>query len=198
MGLRASQAMGVEEFLARFGGKTERYELLDGLPIPRSTGTAAHLRIVRRVIGALRRQLSGRPWQAVTETPLLVDRATLLVPDVLVTFKAFDQPGSASSDPAVVVEVLSADTQARDRGEKWLKYATLASLQHYVLIATDDHRVEAFSRQDAARWTYRTYQDGLKANIALAALDVCLLTSEIYEGIELDRRAARGPGVASV
>jgi Uma2 family endonuclease len=188
MGLRASQSMGVEEFLARFGGKTERYELLDGLPIPRSTGTAAHARIVRRVIGALRRQLSGRPWRPVTATPLLIDRATLLVPDVLVAFKSFDQPGSESSDPVVVVEVLSGDTQARDRGEKWLKYSTIASLQHYVLVATDDHRIEAFSRQDVARWTYRTYQDGLKANVALPGLDVCLLTAEIYEGIELDRR----------
>jgi Uma2 family endonuclease len=193
MGLRVSQSMDVEEFLARFGDKTERYELLDGLPIPRSTGTAAHARIVRRVIGALRRQLSGRPWRAVTETPVAIDRATLLVPDVLVSFKPFDQPGPEGSDPAVVVEVVSSDTQARDRGDKWLKYATLASLEHYLLIATDDHRIESFSRLDAARWTYRTFQDGLKANVALPALDVCLLAAEIYEGIDLDRRGAARP-----
>ena len=190
MGLRVSQSMDVEEFLARFGDKTERYELLDGLPIPRSTGTAAHVRIVRRVIGALRRQLSGRPWRAVTETPVPIDSTTLLVPDVLVAFKSFDQPGPGSSDPALVVEVVSGETQARDRGDKWLKYATLASLEHYLLIATDDHRIESFSRLDTARWTYRTYQDGLKANVALPALDVCLLAAEIYEGIDLDRRGA--------
>lgn len=188
MGLRATQSMGVEEFLARFGDKTERYELLDGLPIPRSTGTAAHARIVRRVISALRRQLSGRPWRAASETPVPVDGATLLVPDVLVAFKSFDQATSERSDPAVVVEVLAGDTQARDRGDKWLKYATLASLQHYVLIASDDHRIEAFSRLDADRWTYRAYQDGLKANVALPALDICLLSAEIYEGIDLERR----------
>jgi Uma2 family endonuclease len=193
MGLRVSQSMDVEEFLARFGDKTERYELLDGLPIPRSTGTAAHVRIVRRAIGALRRQLSGRPWRAVTETPVPIDRATLLVPDVLVAFKSFDQPGPGSSDPAVVIEVVAGETQARDRGDKWLKYATLASLEHYLLIATDDHRIEAFSRLDAARWAYRTYQDGLKANVALPALDVCLLAAEIYEGIDLDRRGAPRP-----
>ena len=188
MSLRAGHSMNVEEFLARFGDKTERYELLDGLPIPRSTGTAAHARIVRRVIGALRRQLSGRPWRPVSEAPVPIDRATLLVPDVMVSFKPFDQASAESSDPAVVVEVVSSDTQARDRGDKWLKYATLASLQHYVLIATDDHRIEAFTRLDAARWTYRTYQDGLKANVALPALDVCLLAAELYEGIDLDRR----------
>ena len=67
--------------------------------------------------------------------PLPIDRSTLLVPDVMVLFKPFDQARCESSDPAVVVEIMSGDTQARDRGEKWLKYASLASLQHYLLIA---------------------------------------------------------------
>jgi Uma2 family endonuclease len=190
MGLRASQTMGIDEFLARFGDKIERYELLDGLPIPRATGSPAHARIIRRVVGALRRQLSGRPWLALSEALLPVDRATLLTPDVLVTFKPFDRQRSEAIEAAVVAEVLAGDTQARDRGEKWLKYASLDSLQHYLLIATDEHRIEAFSRQDAGRWSYRIYHDGLKANVALPALDVCLLAAELYEGIDLDRRGA--------
>ena len=188
MGLRVGQTLGVDEFLARFGDKTDRYELLEGLPIPRSPGSAAHARIVRRVIGAFRRQLSGRPWRAVSDTPVAIDRWTLLVPDVLVLFKPFDQPRTDSVEPAVVVEVLSADTQARDRGEKWLKYASLASLQHYLLIASDDQRIEAFSRLDALRWTYRSYQDGLNTSVALPALDIGLLPAEVYEGVDLDRR----------
>jgi Uma2 family endonuclease len=189
MGLRAGQSMGVDEFLARFGDKTARYELLDSQPIPRCTGNGAHARIVRRVMGAFRRQLSGRPWRAVSEMPLPIDRSTLLVPDVMVLFRPFDQPRSESIDPAVVVEVMADDTQARDRGEKWLKYAALASLQHYLLIATDDQRIEAFSRLDAARWAYRTYQDGLNTTVGLPALDIGLLTAEVYEGVDLDRRA---------
>jgi Uma2 family endonuclease len=189
MGLRVGQSMGVDEFLARFGDKTERYELLDSHPIPRCTGSGAHARIVRRVSGAFRRQLSGRPWRALSEAPLPIDRSTLLVPDVMVLFKPFDQPRCESIDPALVVEVMSPDTQARDRGEKWLKYASLASLQHYLLIATDDQRIEAFSRLDAARWTYRTYQDGLNTTVGLPALDIGLLTAEVYEGVDLDRRA---------
>lgn len=189
MGLRVGQSMGVDEFLARFGDKTERYELLDSHPIPRCTGGGAHARIVRRVIGAFRRQLSGRPWRALSEAPLPIDRSTLLVPDVMVLFKPFDQPRCESIDPAVVVEVMSPETQARDRGEKWLKYASLASLQHYLLIATDDQRIEAFSRLDAARWAYRTYQDGLNTTVGLPALDIGLLTAEVYEGVDLDRRA---------
>jgi Uma2 family endonuclease len=187
MGLRVGQILSTDEFLTRFGDKTGRYELLEGQPIPRCTGSGTHARIVRRVIGAFRRQLSGRPWRAVTDTAVPVDRWTLLVPDVLVLFKPFDHSDPESVEPAVVVEVLSGDTQARDRGEKWLQYASLAGLQHYLLIATDDQRIEAFSRLDTERWTYRTYQDGLNTSVALPALDICLLPSEVYEGIDLDR-----------
>ena len=188
MGLRVGQILSADEFLTRFGDKTERYELLEGQPIPRCTGSGAHARIVRRVIGAFRRQLSGRPWRALSDTALPIDRWTLLVPDVLVLFKPFDQLRPESVEPAVVVEVLSGDTQARDRGDKWLKYASLASLQHYLLIATDDQRIESFSRLDTERWTYRTYQDGLNTSVVLPALDICLLPAEVYEGVDLERR----------
>lgn len=192
MALRVGQILTSEDFLTRFGDKIGRYELLEGQPIPRCTGSGTHARIVRRVIGAFRRQLSGRPWRAASDTAVPVDRWTVLVPDVLVMFKPFDQTDQDTVEPAVVVEVLSGDTQARDRGEKWLKYASLPSLQHYVLIASDDQRIEAFSRQDAERWTYRTYQDGLNTSVALPALDICLLPAEVYEGIDLDRRNGSG------
>ena len=189
MGLRVGQSMGVDEFLARFGDKTERYELLDSQPIPRCTGSGAHARIVRRVLGAFRRQLSGRPWRAV-ERDAAADRPLDLVgAGRHGPVPAPDQACSQAVDPAVVVEVLSGDTQARDRGEKWLKYASLASLQHYLLIASDEQRIEAFSRLDAARWAYRTYQDGLNTTVGLPALDLGLLTAEVYEGVDLDRRA---------
>ena len=42
-------------------------------------------------------------------------RSTLLVPDVMVLFLSPDQACSQAVDPVVVVEVLSGDTQARDR-----------------------------------------------------------------------------------
>ena len=121
--------------------------------------------------------------------PLPIDLSTLLVPDVMVLFLSPDQACSQAVDPVVVVEVLSGDTQARDRGEKWLKYASLANLQHYLLIASDEQRIEAFSRLDAARWAYRTYQDGLNAIVGLPALDIGLLSDEVYEGVDLDRRS---------
>lgn len=184
--MAAHQRMTVEEFLALFDADLEYHELIDGRPAPREADTPAHTRIVRRVINALRRQLSGRPWRALSGVPLRIDRWNLLVPDGIVLFQTFDQQRPDSLEPAIVVEVSSGDRQTRDRGEKWPKYSTIETLQHYILIAADEHRIELFSRTGADQWSYKSYHDGLNAVVALSALDICLLPAEIYEGVDLD------------
>ena len=49
--------------------------------------------------------------------------------------------------PSVVVEALSRSTEDHDRGAKWVAYRDLESLQHYVLIAQAERRVEVYSRE---------------------------------------------------
>jgi hypothetical protein len=65
MGLRVGQCMGRRRVSRALRRQGRSYELLDSQPIPRCTESGAHARIVRRVIGAFRRQLSERPWRAV-------------------------------------------------------------------------------------------------------------------------------------
>jgi len=54
-------------------------------------------------------------------------------------------------NPTVIVEVLSASTEAYDRGEKFAHYRRLESLQEYLLIAQDKVRIEHYVRQ-GAQW----------------------------------------------
>lgn len=180
--------MTVEDFLAGLGTEVEGYELIDGRPAVRGAGSVAHGQIVERVVTMLRRQLQGRPWRVASRVPLRTDRWDLLVADVVVSFQAFGQAEPECGEPAIVVEVSSGDTQARDRGEKWPKYATIESLQHFVLIATTEQRIESFARVDVGQWSYKDYRDGLHAVVALTALDICLFPAEIYQGVDLDRR----------
>jgi Uma2 family endonuclease len=78
----------------------------------------------------------------------------------------------------VIVEVLSPPTESYDRGTKWLKYQGLPDLQHYVLAAQDQRRVEAFHREGAA-WRYELLQ-APDAVLSLAAIGVALRLDEIY------------------
>ena len=50
-------------------------------------------------------------------------------------------------NPIIIVEVLSPSTEAYDRGEKFVHYRQLQSLQEYILVSQDKVRVEHYSRQ---------------------------------------------------
>ena len=61
-------------------------------------------------------------------------------------------------DPSLLVEVLSPSTERIDRTEKLLAYTQLPSLQHYLLVAQDQTRIEVLSRE--ANWKPRVYGPG--------------------------------------
>ena len=77
----------------------------------------------------------------------------------------------------MIVEVLSPNTEADDRGEKWAHYQQIASLKHYVLLSQHRPRVEVYTRT-ALGWHYAEVLPGQA--IALPAIDVSLSLDELY------------------
>jgi Uma2 family endonuclease len=69
--------------------------------------------------------------------------------------------------PTVVIEVLSATTETRDRLEKRLGYQRLASLREYVLVAQERRAIEVFRRR-ADGWEVETC--GNQETLRLASL----------------------------
>jgi len=61
----------------------------------------------------------------------------------------------ALRNPSVIVEVLSKNTEAYDRGDKFEFYQTLESLQHYVLVTSfGKPKVEIYTKKTAKDWGY--------------------------------------------
>ena len=123
---------------------------------------------------------------------LIDGRVTVLPSGTSAHHRIAQRVVGAFQRPVIVVEVVLPETEAADRGAKWLHYREVEGLEHYVLIAADAHRVELFSRQGSHQWSYRNYDDGLHRMLELSALDICLLLAEIYEGVELASRPRRG------
>ena len=90
----------------------------------------------------------------------------------------------------VVVEVLSGSTEERDHGFKRWAYATIPSLQHYVLIAQDRAEAEVASR-DGEVWR-SVYLRESGASLRLEALGLELGLAEALAGVELAAEAAGG------
>ena len=70
-------------------------------------------------------------------------------PDVMVTCDDRDLTNNIfKCHPCLVVEVLSESTEAFDRGDKFIDYRHLDSLQEYFLVSQVRPQVEVFRRND--------------------------------------------------
>jgi Uma2 family endonuclease len=67
-------------------------------------------------------------------------------PDVMVNCTPAGQKEYWCDTPAVIVEVLSRDTEKTDRREKLFAYRKLASLHTYILAAQDKREITVFHR----------------------------------------------------
>lgn len=90
--------------------------------------------------------------------------------------------------PKLIVEVLSASTKAKDRGDKFIGYQSFDSLEEYVLISAKYKRVEIFRRSSGGLWVSQAYQedseDGeLKFKLKSVGLEVSF--HELYEDVRL-------------
>jgi Uma2 family endonuclease len=79
-------------------------------------------------------------------------------PDVMVTCDQRDQetPGYKRF-PCLIVEVLSNSTEAFDRGDKFIDYQNIETLQEYVLINSKRQRIECFRRNNEGLWLWQFY-----------------------------------------
>ena len=99
-------------------------------------------------------------------------------------------------NPAVIVEVISATTEAIDRGEKFLCYQEMDSLSAYVLIAQATPRIEVFTRGEEGEWP-PTVAVGLGAEILLPVANCTLRLADIYVDVDFSggELASEGSGV---
>jgi Uma2 family endonuclease len=167
-------------------GKTE-FHL--GQVIALAGSTVSHERIACNVVAALHFLLKGSDCQEFSsEIKVAIghDKA-FYYPDAMVVCGPLSQARNRKDmidNPRLIVEILSAESEARDRGEKFLSYQMLPSLQEYVLISQDQCRVEVFFKGPGQGWLYQQYTD-LGAAIPLQSLNVSLSALEIYDRVAL-------------
>ena len=167
--------------------RNERWELIGGRVVRMMVGARwEHGRIVQNISRQLGNQFeaAGSSCQVFTETfymkSLRLDAAML--PDVMVVCRDLDPGATSTEDPVVLVEVLSAGTEARDRFEKWHVYQQLASLRHYVLVKRDRPHIEVFDRVEGT-WSGLRVRDGLDATLELPAIEASLPLADIYRRV---------------
>ena len=171
-----------EEYLALDAKGEVKHEYLRGQVWAMAGGTIEHARLQVAVTSELRSALKGKPCVVLSSDGKVridaTDRTTY--PDASVVCGPSEhspRDRHALTNPRVIVEVLSDDTERDDRGEKFSHYRHLSSLEEYVLVGQRERRIEVFRRTPEG-WILAEAVAGQQ--IVLRSVDVTLDVDAIY------------------
>ena len=89
-----------------------------------------------------------------------------------------DATRTTITNPALIVEVLSVTTEKGDRGNKWMHYQRIASLQEYILVSQDPG-IEVYRRIPPGTWSYANIREGVVKLACGPTLDLSMLYAEL-------------------
>jgi Uma2 family endonuclease len=85
------------------------------------------------------------------------------------------------SHPTLIIEILSDNTEALDRGVKFASYRLLESLQEYVMVDIGARRIENYRSTEDNGWLLHETRNA--DNCVFKSLGVTLPISEIFEDV---------------
>ena len=188
------QTMTVEEFLQWNLDQDERYELVDGIPVPlRAVDPATgmdgargeHDAIVVNLIVALGNQSRGGPCKPRTaNTAVRTKIKGVRRPDVTIECSPLERGSLEARNPVAVFEVLSPTTRKIDRSVKLQEYRRHPGLRAIVHIDPDLMDVIVYTRNGSGDWDDRRFE-APEDMVHIADTPIALRLSGIYEGVPL-------------
>lgn len=174
--------LSIEAYLELEAKSSVKHEYVGGEIFALAGGTKIHNQLALSLVVKLWDKASAKGCSVFSsDVKLRVSDDIFYYPDVMVVCEANEDALYATA-PCLIVEVLSDSTEVTDRREKLLAYQRLASLQAYVLVSTQEKRVERYHRHEVG-WIHEVAApDG---EVHFPCPDLLLSVDEIYEGLEL-------------
>ncbi len=173
-----------EEYLRIERAAEWKSEYIDGEMFAMAGASHRHTIIAGNFVRELGNQFRDGPCVvSASDLRVATDRRRhYTYPDVVVVCdppQFVDDQLDTVSNPALIAEVLSDSTEKYDRGAKFERYRSVASLSEYLLVSQDRVHVELFSRQPDGRWSLRDWNDPV-AEIEITSLHCRIKVAEIY------------------
>jgi Uma2 family endonuclease len=185
--LRLPRPATYADYLAVEEHSEHRHEFIDGVIVAMAGGSDEHNAIAGRLAMLIGVRLQGpcryytpdqRFWIAAHARSRYTDGSVICgSPD----HPAHDQ--QATTNPLLVVEVLSPSSEGDDDGDKRIDFQSLSSLKAYVLVGQDRRSLKVYRRDERGSWVFEpeSYQAG--QSFSLPALSSAIAVDEVYEGI---------------
>lgn len=185
-------SLSPDSYLALEAKSPVKHEYIDGDIYAMAGASDAHVTIALNLAVLLRNHVRGSNCRVyIADMKARVEaRNRFFYPDIMVTCDRLDQETALYKRfPKLIVEVFSDSTEAFDRGEKFIDYQSLDSLEEYVLINPYHQRVECFRRGEAGQWILQYYTPDSatsKGSFELESLGFADSLATLYEDVQLD------------
>ncbi|MCC5815557.1 MAG: Uma2 family endonuclease [Leptospira sp.] len=154
-----------------------------------------HNAIVTALIANLYPLLKHKPCEVYPSDMKVRNKADRFYtyPDVTIVCgkpEFIDDEEDVLTNPQVIIEVLSKSTESYDRGGKFALYRNIPSVKEYILVSSDEKKIESFHRQ-GDEWVFRESLDHPGEIFRLQSMDVELALDAIYEKVEFKPKRLR-------
>ena len=176
------------EYLQMEENSPIKHEYIDGYIYAMAGALDPHVTIAGNLFALLRNHVRGSGCRIyITDMKARIESLNrFYYPDVMVTCDQRDQetPGYKRF-PCLIVEVLSNSTESFDRGDKFIDYQNIETLQEYVLINSKRQRVECFRRNHEGLWVLQFYT-AEQNSFRLNSIDFEATITAIYEDVTFE------------
>lgn len=174
-----------QDYLAGERDGLVRHEYIDGAVHAMAGASRAHGSIVGAMFFSLKphaRRLGCQIYSSDMKVRLtLTDKTIFYYPDLVLSCQPDDNDHYFSTQPRLIVEVLSESTERIDRREKLLSYISLDSLVEYVIIEQAHRSVEIYRRKN--NWLPDVVDAA--GDVRLDSLDCTITLDDIYADLAL-------------
>jgi Uma2 family endonuclease len=181
-----------EEYLKQERNAPFKSEYYKGEVFSMAGARRKHNAIVTALIASLYPFLKDRPCEVYPSDMRVGNKQDRFYtyPDVSIVCEKpefIDDKEDVLLNPSVVIEVLSESTEKYDRGGKFALYRNIPSIQEYILVSTEERKIESFVRK-GEDWTYK---ESHGETFSLQSMDVLLNLNSIYEKVEFPTKRLR-------
>lgn len=163
----------------------QRYEYVRGRIVQDMTGaTLAHAKIALHVAMILSGKLDPACWTVTVSDRGVETSETIRCPDVVVEAAGAAETSLATSEPVLIVEVLSQTSGEQDLEIKPAEYLALPSLQAYIVASQSEPVCQMWLRgTDATFPALPATFEGRDQVIHIPSLSIAIPLAEVYRGI---------------
>jgi len=179
-----------EEYLELERTATEKHEYYQGEIFAMSGASLEHNAIFSNLFGEIAHRLKGKNCKPFgSDLRIHIPKNTLYTyPDITIICgkpELTDDKFDTTTNPSVIIELLSKSTRNYDKGEKFTLYRDIDSLKEYILVDTEKIHVEKHLRHADNSWQLTDYKS-LDKSFSIETVNVTLSLRDVYEGLSFD------------